>query len=192
MALRVSQYGDPILKKISEKIIIFDKELQSFINSLIDTMKAEEGIGLAAPQVGVLKKVCVIDVTPCLDGEMPVDNCLLDQRNIPANLIMPLVMINPVYESKSKDTVTYEEGCLSIPGVNATVERPILIKVSYLDSYGNSHQIECDGILSRCIQHEIDHLEGKLFIDYLTNRDLQKHRTKLKKLRRASRDWLKS
>lgn len=191
MALRVSQYGDPVLKKVTENVLIFDKALQSFIDALLDTMKVEEGIGLAAPQVGDLRRILVIDVTPCLQGELPVKTCFLDQRNLPADIVMPLIMINPVYEAKSKDSVTYEEGCLSIPGVNATVERPILIKVSYQDSFGNSHNIECDGILSRCIQHEIDHLEGKLFIDYLTSRELQRHRTKLKKLRRATRDWLK-
>ena len=192
MALKVIEYGNPILKKLSKKVTNFDRELQSFIHSLLYTMKVEEGIGLAAPQVGDLRKVCVVDVTPCLHGEMPVKTCKLDSRNIPADIIMPLTMINPTYQSKSKHTVRYEEGCLSIPGVNATVERPVLITVSYQDSSGNNHQIECDGILSRCIQHEIDHLDGKLFIEYLTSRELEKHRTKLKKLRRASRDKSKN
>ena len=141
---------DEILKKISdpvEKIGINEKKL---IDDLFDTMYVSNGIGLAAVQIGILKRILVVDVST------------KDEKN------QPIVLINPVIKNLSDDTSVYEEGCLSIPETFIEIERPKICEVEYIDEKGSKKNLECDGLLSTCIQHEINHLDGKLIIDHLS------------------------
>ena len=141
---------DEILKKISdpvEKIGINEKKL---IDDLFETMYVSNGIGLAAVQIGILKRVLVVDVSN------------KDEKN------QPIVLINPVIKNLSDDTSVYEEGCLSIPETFIEIERPKICEVEYIDEKGSKKNLECDGLLSTCIQHEINHLDGKLIIDHLS------------------------
>ena len=141
---------DEILKKISdpvEKIGINEKKL---INDLFETMYVSNGIGLAAVQIGILKRILVVDVST------------KDEKN------QPIVLINPVIKNLSDDTSVYEEGCLSIPETFIEIERPKICEVEYIDEKGSKKNLKCDGLLSTCIQHEINHLDGKLIIDHLS------------------------
>ena len=141
---------DEILKKISdpvEKIGINEKKL---INDLFETMYVSNGIGLAAVQIGILKRILVVDVST------------KDEKN------QPIVLINPVIKNLSDDTSVYEEGCLSIPETFIEIERPKICEVEYIDEKGLKKNLKCDGLLSTCIQHEINHLDGKLIIDHLS------------------------
>ena len=147
---------DETLKKISkpiEKIGINEKKL---INDLFETMYNSNGIGLAAVQVGILKRILVIDVS----GK--------DEEK------QPLSFINPVIKKLSKETTVYEEGCLSIPNTFLEIERPKICEVEFIDIEGKIKNLKCDGILSTCLQHEINHLDGKLIIDHVSKlkRDL--------------------
>ncbi|MFL2897034.1 MAG: peptide deformylase [Candidatus Pelagibacter sp.] len=147
---------DETLKKISkpiEKIGINEKKL---INDLFETMYNSNGIGLAAVQVGILKRILVIDVS----GK--------DEEK------QPLSFINPVIKKLSKETTVYEEGCLSIPNTFLEIERPKICEVEFIDIEGKIKNLKCDGILSTCLQHEINHLDGKLIIDHISKlkRDL--------------------
>ena len=147
---------DETLKKISkpiEKIGINEKKL---INDLFETMYNSNGIGLAAVQVGILKRILVIDVS----GK--------DEEK------QPLSFINPVIKKLSKETAIYEEGCLSIPNTFLEIERPKSCEVEFIDIEGKIKNLKCDGILSTCLQHEINHLDGKLIIDHVSKlkRDL--------------------
>ncbi len=141
---------DPILRKKSEILEKVDDELRSLLDDMLETMYSAPGIGLAAVQVGILKRVIVIDVSK--DKE---------KKN-------PYFLINPEIITKSKNTSTYEEGCLSLPGYFAEIERPAECQVKYIDYFGKKKEIKATGLLSTCIQHEIDHLNGVLFIDYLS------------------------
>ena len=141
---------DEILKKISdpvEKIGINEKKL---INDLFETMYVSNGIGLAAVQIGILKRILVVDVST------------KDEKN------QPIVLINPVIKNLSDDTSVYEEGCLSIPETFIEIERPKICEVEYVDEKGSKKNLKCDGLLSTCVQHEINHLDGKLIIDHLS------------------------
>ena len=138
------------LKKISdpvEKVGINEKKL---INDLFETMYNSQGIGLAAVQVGILKRILVVDISN------------KDEKR------KPLSLINPVIKNISNETSTYEEGCLSIPDTFIEIERPKICEVEYIDINGKKKYLKCDGLLSTCLQHEIDHLDGKLIIDQLS------------------------
>ena len=141
---------DPILRKESEILEKVDDELRGLLDDMLATMYSAPGIGLAAVQVGILKRAIVIDISK--DKE---------KKN-------PFFLVNPEIISKSKNTSTYEEGCLSLPGYFAEVERPAECLVKYIDYFGKKKEIKVTGLLSTCIQHEIDHLNGVLFIDYLS------------------------
>ena len=141
---------DPILRKKSEKLENVNLETQKFLDDMLDTMYSAPGIGLAAVQVGVLKRLIVVDITK-----------EEEKKN-------PLFFINPIITQKSEKTSIHEEGCLSIPGYFAEIERPAECQVEYIDYNGNKKSLKATGLLSTCIQHEIDHLNGILFIDYLS------------------------
>ncbi len=141
---------DPILRKKSVKLEKVDLEIQKFLDDMLDTMYSAPGIGLAAVQVGVLKRLIVVDISK--EDE---------KKN-------PLFLINPIITQKSDNTSIHEEGCLSLPGYFAEIERPAECQVEYLDYNGNEQSLKATGLLSTCIQHEIDHLNGILFIDYLS------------------------
>ncbi len=139
-----------VLKKISDPIESIGENEKKLVNDLFETMYDSSGIGLAAVQVGILKRILVIDVST-----------KEEKKN-------PLCFINPVIKKLSDETSIYEEGCLSIPDTFIEIERPKICEVEYVDLDGKLKNIKCDGLLSTCIQHEINHLDGKLIIDYLT------------------------
>ncbi|MDQ8195229.1 peptide deformylase [Coraliomargarita sp. SDUM461004] len=190
MILRVTQYGEPILRKAGEPITEFNQALAELANDMVDTMYDAEGIGLAAQQVNRALQLCVVDVRPPEGAEAPF-NYKFDGKHPPLDLIMPMAIINPQITILDATEDVYEEGCLSFPGVNGKVDRPIGVRCQFQDTEGNSHVLEADGLLGRCILHEVDHLNGKLFIDRMHKRDLKKNEAKIKKLKRASRDFLK-
>ena len=139
-----------ILKKISEPVVNVGVNEKKLINDLFETMYNSKGIGLAAVQVGILKRVLVIDVSS------------KDEKK------NPMSFINPVIKNLSDETSVYEEGCLSIPETFIEIERPKICVVEYIDLDGKKKTIKCEGLLSTCLQHEINHLDGKLIIDHLS------------------------
>ena len=141
---------DPILRKKSESLEKVDDEIRKLLDDMLETMYAAPGIGLAAVQVGILKRIIVIDISK--DEEKKT----------------PLFLLNPEIISRSKKTSVYEEGCLSLPGHFAEIERPAECQVKFIDYDGKEKELVADGLLATCIQHEIDHLNGVLFIDYLS------------------------
>ena len=151
MALRqILIEPNKILREKSLSVENVDKDIQILMDDMLETMYAAPGIGLAAIQVGIPKRVIVLDIKQ-KEG----------QKN-------PICFVNPEIIEKSKNNSTYEEGCLSVPGQFAEINRPDKCHVKYLDYYGEKKEIKAEGMLATCIQHEIDHLEGILFIDYLS------------------------
>ena len=157
---------DPRLKKKSAPVETVDDELRQLMDDMLETMYAAPGIGLAAPQVGVLKRVVVLDI---------------DREDVKTG---PLFMANPEIVEASDEDVSYEEGCLSIPDQYAEVTRPAEVKVQWMDLDGKTQQETFDGLWATCVQHEIDHLDGKLFIDYLTPIKRQIITRRMQKLKR--------
>ena len=141
---------DPILREKSATLEKVDNELRKLLDDMLETMYAAPGIGLAAVQVGILKRLIVIDISK--DKE---------KKN-------PLFLINPEIISRSKKTSIYEEGCLSLPGHFAEIERPAECQIKFINYEGKEKELKADGLLATCIQHEIDHLNGILFVDYLS------------------------
>lgn len=159
---------DPLLREASVAIERVDDDTRRLVADMFETMYDAPGIGLAAPQVGILRRVLVIDPARSED----------DQPR-------PIAMINPELLREGETLSSYEEGCLSIPDVFAEVERPAEVRVAYTDLEGNRQELECDGLLATVVQHEIDHLDGRLFIDFLSR--LRRDRI-LKKFVKAKRD----
>ena len=141
---------DEILKKVSEPIEKIGVNEKKLIDNLFDTMYNSNGIGLAAVQIGILKRILVVDVST------------KDEKN------QPIVLVNPVIKNLSDEKSIYEEGCLSIPETFVEIERPKICEVEYIDEKGSKKILKCDGLLSTCVQHEINHLDGKLIIDHLS------------------------
>jgi peptide deformylase len=164
----IVRYGEPTLHHPAAPVTMFDAELDRLIEDMIETMYAAPGIGLAAPQVGIAKRVCVIDLS---SGKVGGDL---------------LVLINP--EFIQRDGMQLEdEGCLSVPGFNATVARPARAVVRALDRTGQSRTIEGTGLLARAFQHEIDHLDGRVFLDRLRGLKRDMIVRKIRKLERAGK-----
>lgn len=190
MQMRVTKYGEPVLKQVAEEVGVFDAGLEALANDMFETMCEANGLGLAAPQVGVSKRMFVIDMRRRIDPDAPC-NFTLDGKKIPLELAMPLVAVNPKVENAGEYVETCEEGCLSFPGIYGEVERFYKVRLEYSDLKGARHEIICDGLFARCVQHENDHLNGITFVDKLSTKQLLKVSSKLKKLKRASRDFLK-
>lgn len=188
--LRVTRYGEPILRRSGAEVSDFNDALKELAEKMVETMYAEEGIGLAAQQVGHAVRLCVIDLQ--LPEGAPEFRYTLDGRTPPLDLIMPMALVNPEVEPAAGDEIDYEEGCLSFPDIRALVRRPEHIRARYQDLDGHIHELDCDGILARVVQHEVDHLNGILFIDRMHPRELRKIETKVKQLKRETRDWLKT
>lgn len=142
---------DPRLKKKSQPVDSVDPGLRQLMDDMMETMYAAPGIGLAAPQVGVLKRLIVLDI---------------DREDVKSG---PLFMANPEIIEASDEDLTYEEGCLSVPEHYSDVSRPGKVVVRYLDRDGESREMACEGLLATCVQHEIDHLDGVLFIDHISS-----------------------
>ena len=170
--LRILETPDPVLRQISTPIETVDDATRALIADMFETMYDAPGIGLAAVQVGVAKRLLVMDLgEPAEEGGEPVKE--------------PRVFINPEILTHSDDEAPYNEGCLSVPDQYAEVYRPDRIRARWLDEHGAPHEEDLDGLLAVCLQHEMDHLEGVLFIDHLSKlkRDMV-----LKKLAKARRE----
>ena len=146
--LKIEMLGSEVLRRRADEVAGPDPELDRLIESMFETMYDAQGIGLAAPQVGISRRVIVVDV------------------NEPEQV--PFAMLNPVVVESSEERDRGEEGCLSIPGITGVVDRPLRVVVEGVDRAGKPLRIEADGMLARCLQHEIDHLDGVLFVDRLS------------------------
>jgi len=163
--LSILEYPDPRLRTKAQPVSVFDAALQTLIDDMFETMYVAPGIGLAASQVNVHKQLLVLDVSEEKD--------------------QPMVLINPKIVA-GEGSQTYQEGCLSVPGIFADVERADRITVESLDRHGKAQNFAADGLLAVCIQHEMDHLIGKLFVDYLSPLKRELVRKKLEKQRRSA------
>lgn len=169
--LKVITYGNPVLRKKATKVDAITDEIRQIVHDMEETLESENGIGLAAPQVGISKKLFLVDLSK--SGE---------NRKV--------VLVNPKIIYKSPYTHVSEEGCLSIPKVYGAVRRPEEVRIKGKLLNGKTIIIEGEGLFGRALQHEFDHLEGKLFIDYLSKEDLDKNREKIDAIVAANRTLL--
>jgi len=167
MKMPILIHPDPRLKKVCPPVDDLTDELRALAKNMLETMYDAPGIGLAAPQIGVLSRLIVLD-------------CVKEEGEAPN----PVVMFNPEIVSSSDDLNVYEEGCLSIPDQFGEVTRPSEVQVRWMDTDGNAQEAEFDGLWATCVQHEIDHLNGKLFIDYLGPMKRQLITRRMQKLKR--------
>jgi len=161
-------YPDPQLHKVAKPVLAVDDRIRTLVANMLETMYDAKGIGLAATQVDVHERVIVIDIS--------------EERD------RPLVLINPVIVWNSAEKHVNEEGCLSVPGIYDNVERFDSVRVEALDADGRTHTVEGEGMLAVCIQHEMDHLLGKVFVEYLSPLKRNRIKTKMRKLQREERD----
>lgn len=166
MRLELRYYGDPILREKCAPVEQFDRELAEVAQAMVDTMFRERGIGLAAPQVGMTKRLIVA----------------LQMKDSDDADAEPLVLVNPRVLERSKSTWEFEEGCLSIPGVVGRVVRSQEATVAYQDVEGNELTVEASGMFARILLHEIDHLDGRLFVDYLSSAQKSLIKPELKRI----------
>lgn len=162
--LPILHFPDPRLRTKAKPVSVVDDAIRQLVKDMFETMYEAPGIGLAATQVNHHIRLVVIDITE--------------------DKSQPLVFINPEITPLTEDKAPYEEGCLSVPTVYDVVERPTRIKVNALNEQGEALEMEVDGLLAVCLQHELDHLEGKLFVDYLSTLKRQRIKTKLQKLQK--------
>ncbi|MGE0762204.1 MAG: peptide deformylase [Bdellovibrionales bacterium] len=174
--LEILKYPDPRLRKKGERVVKVTPELQKFAQDMLETMYASRGIGLAAVQVNRHIRLLVIDIRPKENGRYKIEDLTELEKAAP----MPFIIFNPEILSKDGKT-TYDEGCLSVPTYFETVERAKIIEVKGLNEKGEEFTLTTDGLLSICIQHEIDHLDGKLFLDRLTPIRASRLKSKIKK-----------
>ena len=163
-SLNILRYPDPRLHTVAKPVAQVDERIRRLVDDMLETMYAAEGVGLAATQVDVHERVIVIDTSEARDE--------------------PIVLINPELVDTSDEIAISEEGCLSVPGIYDGVERSTSIKVRALDAEGKERTIEAEGILAVCIQHEMDHLLGKVFVEYLSPLKRNRIKTKMLKARR--------
>ena len=161
--LEILHFPDPRLRRRAESVSVVDDDVRRLIDDMLETMYDAPGIGLSAPQVNVAKRVVTVDVSKDRSA--------------------PLALVNPEILWVDGELET-EEGCLSVPGVYELVRRPEKVRVSALDRDGHAREIDAEGLLAVCIQHEIDHLDGRLFVDYLSRLKRQRIRRKAEKTRR--------
>ena len=164
--LNILEFPDPRLRTVAKRVTTVDDKIKRLVADMFDTMKHAQGIGLAASQVDIHLRVIVMD---------------LGEEGLP-----PRVFINPEIEVLDQSVNPYDEGCLSVPGFYETIDRPGHVMIRALDGEGKAFEEEAHGLLAVCIQHEIDHLEGKLFVDYLSPLKRQRIRKKLEKIHRQN------
>ncbi len=184
MALRIVHYNETVLRTKGEKVTAFDTSLAELAREMIETMHEAGGIGLAAQQIGRPLQLCVVDLRES-DAEFSWE---LDGARPPMDLFMPLVIANPQITVRpgTPETV-YEEGCLSFPDIRGDIVRPDEITVKFKDQHGVPHTLTCDGLFSRCIQHEVDHLNGILFIERMDKKTRAKIDSDIKALAKETR-----
>lgn len=164
--LQILEFPDPRLRKVASPVSSFGEELETLVGDMLETMYEANGIGLAATQVNVHQRLLVIDIS--------------EERN------SPQVFINPSFEVIEDQLSEYDEGCLSVPGFYESVSRPKSIRVVAQDKQGETFGLDAEGLLSTCIQHEIDHLDGKLFVDYISALKRNRIRSRLDKEHKKS------
>ena len=164
--LDILHHPDPRLRNVAAPVDTVDNTVRELADDLLETMYSARGIGLAAVQAGIARRVIVVDVSP--------------ERNA------PLALINPRVAQTHEEEAEFEEGCLSVPGVYETVSRPTRVRVEALDRDGRAVSIEAEGTLAACLQHEIDHLDGRLFVDYLSRLKQQRIRKRAIKQQREA------
>ncbi len=185
MPLQIVHFNDPILRQKGAPITVFDAELANLASEMVATMHEAHGIGLAAQQIGRAIQLCVIDLRVAeidftweLDGAKP-----------PLELFMPLALCNPKITVKpGTDDYILEEGCLSFPEIRGDVVRPDEIAVTFQDERGVPHLLRCNGLLARCVQHEVDHLNGVLFIDRMQKKVRSKLNPQIDALAKQTRE----
>jgi peptide deformylase len=178
MALEVVAYGDPVLRRKGVLIDRVTPEIQDLIDTMFETMDRSSGIGLAAQQVGYALQLAVLDVR---EVKNRVSELWLDDQLVPVETLMPLTLINPRIQTGGH-SVPGPEGCLSFPGIYAEIERPETVHVEALDAEGKPIAFRARGLLARAIQHEVDHLNGILFIDRMTRAVLEEVRPDIEEL----------
>jgi peptide deformylase len=187
MVLPIVHFNSPILRKKGVKVAAFDATLARLAEDMVDTMHKAEGIGLAAQQVGQAIQLCVLDLRQTqseFDWEY-------DGARPPLELFMPLAVVNPEVTAVPEPTTSYEEGCLSFPEIRGDVVRPDAITLKFQDLTGTAHTLRCNGLLSRCVLHEYDHLQGILFIDRMAKDVLAAIDPDLKALKKQTREAAK-
>jgi len=185
--LQIVHFGHPILRKQGEPVTKFDASLKKLAGDMIETMHDAEGIGLAAQQVNLALQFCVVDLR---GGEWTYDYSFNGSKP-PLDLVMPLVLVNPTVTAQPGTVTTESEGCLSFPEIHGDIDRPDRIEVRYQDLDGGIHHLACNGIFSRCIQHEVDHLNGILFIDRMQRKSLLAIDGEIRQLKKETRRQLK-
>lgn len=176
-------YGDPVLRAPAAPIRAVTADVRQLADDMVETMRAEQGIGLAAPQIGESVALCVLE----LPLEYDTDE---EGHRFNPEVEYPLVLINPVILESSKKQDSHEEGCLSFPGIRGSIDRSVAIKVRYMDLTGATREMTFCDFLARAIQHEIDHLNGVLFIDRMSAAKRFALSSRLKKLKRATEERL--
>ena len=164
--LNILCYPDPRLHKVAKPVTEFDDKLRTLVADMLETMYKSEGVGLAATQVDVHQRLVVIDTS--------------EERN------QPTVLVNPEITWSSAERIKGEEGCLSVPGIYDGVERAVAVKVKAADEHGTVRELEAEGLMAVCVQHELDHLMGKVFVEYLS--PLKRNRIKTKMLKAQRED----
>ncbi len=162
--LTILEYPDERLREVGVPVETVDNALRTFIDDMFDTMYESKGVGLAATQVNVQKRIFVMDLSE-------------DKSE-------PMVFINPEITPLTDEVTEYGEGCLSVPGFYESLDRPAKVRVKALDRNGETFEVECEGLMAVCVQHETDHLDGKLFVDYLSKLKRERIRKKLEKQHR--------
>lgn len=180
MKLKLRLYGDPVLRQKAVPVTQVDERIRTLARDMLETMHAEEGIGLAAQQVGAVEALCVVDVPPESDA---------DAAGRPLNplVTMPMVVINPVILAASEELSSYEEGCLSFPDIRASVTRPAEIDLQYTNENGEPVVVHLRGMTSRCVQHEMDHLNGVMICDRMSAVKRMALSGRLKRLQKETR-----
>ncbi len=184
MPLRIVHYNAPILRQKGRNVTVFDAELTRLANEMVAVMNEAEGIGLAAQQIGLALQLCVVDLSSAKRNF----SWALDGVSTPLELIMPMALVNPSVTVQPSEKLPYEEGCLSFPGIRGDILRPDRISVTFQDLNGVAHTLVCDGLFARCIQHEVDHLNGVLFIDRMEKKVRQSIDADVKELAGRTRD----
>lgn len=187
MVLPIVHYNSPILRKKGAKVAVFDAALARLAADMVDTMHKAEGIGLAAQQIGQAVQLCVLD----LRQTQSEFDWAYDGTHPPLELFMPLTVVNPVVDVVPEPTTSYEEGCLSFPGIRGDVVRPDELTVKFQDVAGVPHTLRCNGLLARCVLHEYDHLQGILFIERMAKDVLTVIDPELKALKKQTRESAK-
>ena len=191
MVMRITKYGEDVLKQKTSPVEKFDDDIKKLAEDMVDTMYEANGLGLAAPQINVSKAMFVIDMRRRLNTDAPCE-FTIDGKTLPLDIAMPLVAINPKLDLIGEYVEVCEEGCLSFPSIFAEVERVDVVKLNYQDVNGVEHELICSDLFARCVQHEFDHLQGICFVNRVEKKNISKIETKLKKLRRQTRDFLKA